>query len=85
MQPYQKAVCQHLHTKKISHGTHSLITFHDPKADAWSKCYKLAVSKDIFIHYNLYLNALTCSLLVWLINNLEFEIYLYFLAYFVVK
>ena len=29
--------------------------------------------------------ALTCRLIVWLINKLQSKIYLYFLVYFVVK
>ena len=53
MQPYQLVVCKQPHTQKITHKKHSVLESQYPKFDAWCKCYKFAVSKDIIIHYDL--------------------------------
>ena len=43
------------------------------------------VLKDYLIHYDLYLIALICILIVAMYYKLRVKIHLYFLVYFVVK
>ena len=65
---------------------YSVIESQSSKADMWYKCCKFAVrmkwklfQQIIFINYDLYLIALTCSLILRFINKLQFKIYLRFL------